>query len=207
MMFIPSRRTALCQPQTGASLIMVLLILIVVSLLGVGGAQIALMNERGARNSRDQQVAFQAAEAALVDAEFDLFDTPLTNVLNRKAVFDGLNQNAFITNCGTAASGPTGQSLGLCALNSTGHQAWLDVDYLDITNSAKTTAFGTFTGRAFAAGGTGVQPARVPRYVIEMIKDPIEYPDKKQHYVYRVTAIGFGPRVDIQSVMQIVYRI
>ena len=54
------------QAEAGASLIMVMLILVVVSLLGVGGAQIALMSERGARNDRDQLVAWQAAEAALI---------------------------------------------------------------------------------------------------------------------------------------------
>jgi len=61
--------------QHGVSLIMVMLILIVVSVLGVGSAQIALMSERGARNDRDQQVAWQAAEAALNDADFDMFST------------------------------------------------------------------------------------------------------------------------------------
>jgi len=47
--------------QTGASLIMVMLILIVVSILGVGAAQIALMSERSARNDRDMQIAWQSA--------------------------------------------------------------------------------------------------------------------------------------------------
>ncbi|MBC7719609.1 MAG: hypothetical protein H7Z77_07440, partial [Chitinophagaceae bacterium] len=49
--------------QQGASLIMVLIVLTVVSLLGVAGIQISMMSERGARNDRDQQIAWQAAEA------------------------------------------------------------------------------------------------------------------------------------------------
>ena len=65
-------RTRLHHQQSGMSLIMVLLILVVVSLLGVGGAQIALMSERGARNDRDLQMAWQAAEAGLIDAENDI---------------------------------------------------------------------------------------------------------------------------------------
>jgi len=36
--------------QRGASLLVVVMILIIVSILGVGGAQIALMSERGARS-------------------------------------------------------------------------------------------------------------------------------------------------------------
>lgn len=199
MLLIPSIKKSNQRPQHGASLIIVMLILVVVSLLGVGGAQIAIMSERGARNDRDQQVAWQAAEAALIDAEFDLFDTTAGG--NRKALFDGKNQSQFLINCGTS-----GQSQGLCAVNTSGHQAWLDVDFLDITASAPTTRFGQFTGRTFAAGGVGIQPAREPRYVIEMILDPVS-PPSDPSYLYRVTAMGFGPRVDIQAVLQILYRV
>ncbi|HUD33331.1 MAG TPA: PilX N-terminal domain-containing pilus assembly protein, partial [Variovorax sp.] len=76
--------------QRGVSLIVVLLILVVVSVLGVGGAQIALMAERGSRNDRDMQVAWQAAEAALMDAEFDIHG-PNTAAASRRAVFDQMH--------------------------------------------------------------------------------------------------------------------
>ena len=186
-----------CQAQHGASLIMVMLILVVVSLLGVGSAQIALMSERGARNDRDQQVAWQAAEAALNDADFDMFSTTGT----RRTIFDGKTQSAFSSGCGTA-----GDSIGLCALNLTGKPAWLVADYLNVSSSAPTTKFGKYTGRNFAAGGVGVQPALAPRYVIEMVPDPIG--DKSDPtFLYRVTAMGFGPRTDIQAVLQMIYRI
>jgi type IV pilus assembly protein PilX len=59
-------------PQWGFSLIVVLLLLLVATVLGVGAAQVSLVNERSARNDRDTEVAFQAAEAALVDAETDV---------------------------------------------------------------------------------------------------------------------------------------
>ncbi|MBT9507118.1 MAG: hypothetical protein IV109_11000 [Rhodoferax sp.] len=186
--------------QNGASLIMVMLILVVVSLLGIGGAQIAIMSERGARSDRDQQVAWQAAEAALSDAEFDLFDATGTR---RAAVpFDGKTPFTTVSGCGTS-----GTSIGLCALNLTGHPAWLDADYTDTSTNAPTTQFGTFTNRTFAAGGAGVQPARAPRYVMEMLVDPTSGDKSNPDYLYRVTAVGFGPRVDIQVMMQILYRI
>jgi len=187
--------------QRGASLLMVMLILVVVSVLGIGGAQIALMSERGARNDRDQQVALQAAEAALMDAEFDLSSATGT----RSALFDGVAQNAFVSGCGTS-----GNSIGLCALNLSGKPAWLVVDYLDTSSSAPTVELGKFTGRAFAAGSTGVQPARKPRYVIEMVPDVptggSATENETKGYLYRVTAIGFGPRVDIQAMLQMLYR-
>lgn len=62
--------------QRGVSLIVVLLILVIVSILGVSGVQISMMAEKSARNSRDYQIAWQASEAALVDAEFDIEDFP-----------------------------------------------------------------------------------------------------------------------------------
>lgn len=176
--------------QQGASLIMVMMILIIVSLLGVGGAQIALMSERGARNDRDMQVAWQAAEAALLDAEADM-----TNA--RKAVFDGKTRSAFLPGCGTS-----GTSKGLCDVTVSGKPAWLTVDFTDTDSDAPTTEFGAFSGNTYKTGSSGVQPAKLPRYVIELVEDPLS----KKNYVYRVTAMGFGPRADIQAVLQMIYR-
>ena len=182
--------------QRGASLIMVMLILVVVSLLGVGGVQIAIMSERGARNDRDQQIAWQAAEAALIDAEVDMIGATAT----RRTLFDGKTQSAFISGCGSS-----GTSIGLCDLVLTGKSAWLTVDFTTTDSSARTTPFGAFTSRTFAAGGVGIQPAKVPRYVIELVPDPMG--DRSDpSFLYRITAMGFGPRDDIQAVLQMLYR-
>ena len=197
-----SSSSTLRKQERGASLIVVMLILIIVSILGVGGAQIAMMAERGARNDRDMQVAWQAAEAALMDAEFDIHGP---GTATRKALFTSMNNtNDFVAGCGT-----TGNSKGLCALVETGKPAWLVADFTSEATGAKTVPFGLFTSRTFAAGQTGVQPAKVPRYIIEPISDPLNRDktfDKPPTYVYRVTAMGFGPRDDIQAVAQILYR-
>lgn len=188
----------LTRAQRGVSLIIVMLILIVVSLLGVGAAQISLMSERGARNDRDQLIAWQSAEAALIDAEFDMFKSAHAD--NRKDLFDGKNAVVFPADCGT-----TGESKGLCALVSAGKPAWLTVDFEATGANAPTTPFGAFTGRTFAAGGVGIQPAKLPRYVIEPVLDPNG--DKSSpSYLYRVTAMGYGPRKDTQAVLQVLYR-
>ncbi|MDP9965965.1 type IV pilus assembly protein PilX [Variovorax paradoxus] len=188
--------------ERGASLIVVMLILIIVSILGVGGAQIATMAERGSRNDRDIQVAWQAAEAALMDAEFDIHGP---GTASRKAVFTDMhNTNDFVAGCGAS-----GNSRGLCALVETGKPAWLVANFTDDATNAKTVPFGLFTGRTFAAGTTGIQPAKVPRYIIEPIPDPLNRDktfEKPPTYIYRVTAMGFGPRDDIQAVAQILYR-
>ncbi|VTU33754.1 Tfp pilus assembly protein PilX [Variovorax sp. PBS-H4] len=196
------------QRQRGLSLIVVLLILVVISILGVGSAQIALQGERSARNDRDMQLAWQAAEAALQDAEFDIHG-PGTN--NRSAFFGSLQDTSgFVTNCGTQGSGSSFNALGLCALVMSGTPAWLNVDFTVTDTSARTVKFGTFTGRSFAAsdsGTRGIEPYQAPRYVIEPIPDPGNRDlSSTASYVYRVTAMGFGPRKDIQAVTQIIYR-
>jgi type IV pilus assembly protein PilX len=181
--------------QCGASLIVVLMILVIVSLIGVAASQIALMSERGARNDRDRHIAFQAAEAALYDAELDM----RTSV--RSALFDGKNAVAFLPGCGNS-----GNSRGLCDDSLVaGKPAWLAVDFELTGNDAPTVAYGTFTGRSFAAGGAGVRAALVPRYIIELVPE-VSGTASQTQFLYRVTAMGFGPRQDIQVVLQMIYR-
>lgn len=198
--------------QQGLSLIVVMLILIVVSVLGVGGIQIALMGERSTRNDRDMQIAWQAAEAGLIDAEFDIEGLPASSPNKRNIVFkrDEVDLAKFIDNCGDS-----GQSIGLCSLKESGKPAWLSVDFTETGSSANTTQLGTYTGRDFPSGVKGVQPARAPRYVIEPVLDRFgvksyRTTDPKAgsgpSYVYRVTSMGFGPNEDTQAVLQMIYR-
>ncbi len=183
--------------EHGISLIMVMLILVVVSLLGIGGVQVSMMGEHGARNDRDSQVAWQSAEAALVDAEFDMFGP---GTAPRSTLLDGRNLSLFVDGCGGS-----GNNRGLCTLVAAGKPAWLTADFSDTSAGAKTTAFGTFTTRTFASGAAGIQPAQAPRYLIEPITDPNgDMADPT--YLYRVTAMGYGPRPDIQAVVQMLYR-
>jgi type IV pilus assembly protein PilX len=191
--------------EAGASLIVVMLILVIVSILGVSGIQISMMGERGTRNDRDQQIAWQAAEAALVDAEFDIEGLPTTSSTKRNTLFKSgaTDIMKFESGCGTS-----GQSRGLCTLTEGNTKpAWLSVDFTTTGNAAPTVNFGTFTGRNFPSGDKGIQPERPPRYVIEAIPDPKSSRTSPQtRYVYRVTAMGFGPSAQTQSVVQIIYR-
>lgn len=187
--------------MAGASLIMVLIVLTIVSLLGVAGMQISMMSERGARNDRDRQIAWQAAEAALIDAEFDIFGPGNPNPARRKIFSDGTNDDAlFQAGCGTS-----GDTVGLCRLVDAAKPAWLTVDFTNTASTAPTAFLGQYTGRSFQFGSSGIQPSRLPRYVIEPILDP-ESSVKSPAYIYRVTAMGFGPRPEIQAMLQMIYR-
>ena len=203
-----SSKFRMSHSQSGASLIMVLIILTVVSMLGVAGIQISSLSERSARNDRDYQIAWQSAEAALIDAEFDIFG-PVAST--RRAIFSPqTNFGAFVGGCGAS-----GDSRGLCTPVVSGKPDWLTVNFETTSSSAATTEYGTFTGRTFAAGGTGFQPSKRPRYVLEAIPDnfgrgspcrDVTSSASCSAFVYRATAMGFGPRDDIQAVLQMVYR-
>lgn len=67
MKFIPNTRS---QPrQRGAALVIALIMLLVMTVLGITAMQVTRMEERMAGNSRDVNLAFQGAEAALRDGE------------------------------------------------------------------------------------------------------------------------------------------
>ena len=200
------RRSTPIDSQRGVSLIIVMIVLTVVSLLGIAGIQISSLAEKSARNDRDLQIAVQAAEAALLDAEIDIIGPAASG---RRSVF--IDDTAFVEGCGNS-----GNSRGLCLLRETAgvKPAWLTVDFTATGSSASTTEFGTFTRRNFAVGTAGVQPVKKPRYVIEPMSarvGPLQgrsLGDKppSQNKFYRITAMGFGPRQEIQAVLQAVIR-
>ncbi len=185
--------------QKGVSLIMVMLIMVVVAMLGISGVQISMMAERGARNDRDIQIAFQAAEAALLDAEFDINSKASSARASKPFLKMNLN-SFFLQDCGNSDD-----TVGLCREHGPGQvPAWLDVDFTDTSTTARTVEFGKFTGREFPVGTVGIQPSQKPRYIIELLKKESAAEDASPYY--RVTAMGFGSRPDIQIILQTVYR-
>ena len=55
--------------ETGAAMVIALIMLLVLTLLGTATARMTLLEERMTGNTQDNRVAFQAAEAALRDGE------------------------------------------------------------------------------------------------------------------------------------------
>lgn len=194
--------------QRGFSLIVVLLLLLVSIVLGIAAAQVSLVNERSARNDRDTEVAFQAAEAALVDAETDVLG-PNEDARQRLCLFNRRDVTAFVDGCGEA-----GDRQGLCAPAEPGADPAWRAGLLDSTG--KSVAYGAFTGQTYFSGDAatgqhaGSLPARAPRYVVEAVRSRRGGPaDMLQSasaegasYVFRVTAIGYGMRDETQVVLQ-----
>jgi uncharacterized membrane protein len=78
---------SLLKRQRGASLIVSLLMLIVVLMLSISLAMVSLQGEKASRSDRDRQIALNAAEAALKDAEMDI-DPQVVLANGRSNLFD-----------------------------------------------------------------------------------------------------------------------
>jgi type IV pilus assembly protein PilX len=159
-----------------------------------------------------------------MDAEFDIRGPNTFGGRRIDEAFGGeANKSALpersmfsITGCNTSVGDKT---RGLCAFVdetmavSGQKQKWLTADFTNDGNNAETAAFGDFTDRKFSFGGTGVRSVRLPRYIIEPVRDYGDFLESRNkseapaaRYMYRVTSMGFGPRQDIQAVAQMILR-
>lgn len=188
--------------QQGASLVVSLLMLVVILLLGISAAQIALQEEKTSRNDRDHQIAFQAAEAGLMDAEMDIENSASANSRSNK--FSADSAMLFLAGCG---SGADNLSQGLCIPAEQGETpVWANIDFRDDTQNARSVPYGLFTGQTFQTQ-KGSLPAKPPRYIIErMIYTGAGTDASSPIPFYRITAIGFGMRDTTQVVLQTFYR-
>ncbi|MBG6221634.1 MULTISPECIES: pilus assembly protein [unclassified Janthinobacterium] len=190
----------------GATLVYVLCLLVIILLLGISAAQMALQGEKAARVERERQIAFQAAEEALMDAQNDIEGLP--GVPGRSSLFAPGSAAGFATGCGE------GGALGLCLPAPPEAPAlWLSMDLAGAEAGSRTVPFGQFTGTVMQTG-QGFLPSRRPRYLIELL--PFHRPGAQaaaiagglatESYVYRITAIGFGAQESTQVVLQSYYR-
>jgi type IV pilus assembly protein PilX len=169
-----------------------------------------LQDQRAARSYRDREVAFQAAEAGLQDAELDIEGSPDTH-LSRSALFARNSKEGFPSEvddlCQRGMSNPY---QGLCRQSlDAGVPSWLQVAQPvrgSTDDSDVGVPYGRFTGRSMQTG-LGMLPAKLPRYLIELLPyrqagNSAERPE----YFYRITAIGFGADAASEVVLQTFYR-
>lgn len=111
--------------QTGFALIAALIFMVILSLIGVGLSNSTSSEEKMARNFRDRDLAFAAAEAALRDAELHLsgaWQLPYVPV----------NINAFSSTC----------TNGLCDAFDLGTvQSWQPIDKQDFYASGYSSSY------------------------------------------------------------------
>lgn len=171
------------QAQRGATLVVVLLLLLVTMIVALGALRTANLEERMAGNTRERQVAFQLAEAALRDAE-------QTIRIDADGPFVPLRPGLFSADC----------TAGLCR-SAPDAPLWASFTETDWT-STKAWAYGASTGAVAPTGG-----ATPPRFAIEYqgTLQPIE-PGKPCIALFLLTARARGANVATDVVLQAVYR-
>jgi type IV pilus assembly protein PilX len=172
--------------QNGAALITGLIFLVVLTLISLSAIKSTSLEERMAGNARDQDVAFQAAEAGVRDALDYISSTGL------------LATSGFVAGC----------SAGLC-LNDPAAPVWETITANNDWTSSKTKAY---SGTALTFDGTTTLPVQ-PRYIIELL--PATLPPAGfsmasgkganpggQVTPFRVTARGWGITGQTQVTVQ-----
>lgn len=178
----PRRRSgaAGARPR-GIALVAVMLVALVVLGLGISLAVSAGLIGRVAASARDRQFAFEAAEAALRDAEA---------AIASGSAFTPLRQSAFTPDCRNA----------LCA-SSPASPVWLTLKDADWEGS-RTSVYGALTGAASLPG-----LSQQPRVVIEFqgTLQPI-LAGQPCEALFLLTASARGATARARVVLQSTYR-
>jgi type IV pilus assembly protein PilX len=99
------KRTSLSAKYArGSSLLVAMMFMIIMAMLGIAIANVSILEERMAGNTRDRDLAFQAAEAALRAAEAGLQNAAIRGSATTITVTNG-NSSTYWESCfaGTAA--------------------------------------------------------------------------------------------------------
>lgn len=178
------KRSHRLRRQRGVALPIGLIILMVMTIIGVAAIQTTSLDEKMAGNETDRNRAFQAAEAALRDAESEL-------VGSGRKIFGLVG---FTESCGSSTTA------GLCYNGPAGYSApiWTTVSmtsapsvaYHQFTNPSDTTSFSELSAR--------------PRYLIEGFRKNV--PGWGLIFYYRITARAQGASPNTVVWLQTVFR-
>jgi len=222
---------SISQKQSGIALPLTLILLFAMTLLGIATLRTTTIEENMSANSRLRQVAFNAAETALRDAELSVLS--LSNLRRREIFFRSGNTNFVAPSplrTSNSESCEGGDNGGFCIptqFNSENNpststlERWED-DALDVFNTANNPAtsieFSDFANSNLDENGV----IEAPRYIVEFLGnfdykqtnvnptgDPNEWPYcASDPAVYRITVRATaGPvarraNVTIQSILR-----
>ena len=161
--------------NSGSVLVISLLILLTLTILGITALNTTVMEERMSSNTRQRNLAHQAAETALKSAE-----QWLGNAAGNVTLVGHLSQ--FDQSAELYDDTTSGRSINFDINNSTSWTA---------SNSQAVTTLSNFPSNASEIPGA-------PRYIIEYIgrigDPPLNFTDPDlRDYAFRVIAIGWGP--------------
>ncbi|MBH1964928.1 MAG: hypothetical protein I8H77_11365 [Comamonadaceae bacterium] len=188
--------------QHGIALVFVLLMMTIAITAALFSARLTLLGDKASRNDRDRQVAFQAAELALNDAELDIMDAALpTTVTEARGCKFGNPSSGLVAEPGCSKSS---FSRGFCGLDASKiTPVYKQINWEETDDSKRAyVKFGEFTGRSsqLATGADGTpapSPAKPPKYII--VQTPaapqIMLGSSKTFKVeaaYKIYALGYG---------------
>ncbi len=182
--------------QSGVALFMSLIMLLIITVLGLSSVQTTTLQERMARNARDSNLAFLAAESALKDAEalIETFNT----------VDDAFGIDPKDANPRQCIASPNAASGRYHELDYNCQPNWEIVDWGG--NSGYYTSSVTVEG-----------VATQPKYIIEHVKTLSAFEDRLnltnigedlgagRVQIFRVTAYGTGGTDSARAMIQSTY--
>jgi type IV pilus assembly protein PilX len=186
--------------QSGFSLLIVLAILIVISLIVVGGAQYVNTDLRISANDSDRKVTFTYAESTLKAAENKLLEMEADLAVPETTVQDLVDtKKLFTKDC--KGSGVGGKwEVGLCTASST---------YTPVDEAAKPIAADAtnaipaweradvWTTNSIENTITGNVSSKQPRYIIEILDK-----DANGTRNYRITSRAWGKNTNTVVTLQ-----
>ena len=180
--------------QRGVTLVIALIFMVALTLLGVGMVRSTTSEERMSSNSRDYDLAFAAAEAALRDAEIRINGSSPSSTTP-------LAYTDFPTTLNTCAN-------GLCVFDDTNTTPiWSNTTYTFESTYAATYGYLTSVPALDMQGFTSTA-APQPKYFIELAKRPsYGSSNPKDTLFYRISAKGYGARGNTQVLLQEAVRL
>jgi len=206
--------------QAGAALITSLIFLTVLTILGMSTLGTALLESRMAGNARDRNLAFQAAEIGLRDAELFIRDSGRIagNIVQEPGI-------AFVSGLETTCG------FGFCHKGKTWSTGTGTNNWIDYPVWKSTTFWATAIQYQRTVGETGkpvgyagstqlaIDPLHVPLYVLpaalplvtrqpEYLIESFSPKDTNAtplRYYYRITVRGYGMRPGTRVMLQEVY--
>ncbi len=186
--------------QRGLSLVTTLLFMVAALMLGVSVLSVNVMQEKTIGNTKDRDLALQAAEAALRDAELDL-TTSVTGFV-------------FSEDCTSGLCVPPSQRV-TTPLSQSIEQV-VDWAWSDTPTDRKYRFYGQATGGAKFPGIKNTDAAQ-PRYVIEKVGS-LNAPSGESMKLginpssaagtgYRITARAVGAREETVVILQSMYTV
>ncbi|MDO9107003.1 MAG: PilX N-terminal domain-containing pilus assembly protein [Methylovulum sp.] len=184
--------------QSGAVMAISLIMLLLLTLIGITGSQVTGLSEKMSGNMRDRNIAFQAAESALRDAEHDITNAVAAAARDISGISD------FSPDCG--ASTVDDSDDGLCYNGSNGFGLTvIDTQTPSIWDTANmsaapSVAFGRFTN-ATAIPNLSAQP----RYLIEVLRRQSTGCGHQSNF-FRITVRAQGTSANSVVWLQEVYK-